>query len=175
MGRFALPSKSTKGYCLSLNNEYNQGREINTQVLDQMVNNMMSGYCYIDRNPVLVAIDPGTIDTRSLDKEEPSEIKFKPGKTATIYILDGLHRITAAKAVVARLMPAIRENSRTVSDEQKNLLNDTCDNREQIEQDIARFQRGLNAMKDVVDLVRDWPAHVYSKSKSCLTGSHQLH
>jgi hypothetical protein len=174
MGRFKLPTQATQGYELSIDNKYNHGREINQQVFEQMVADMTSGRCYVERNPVIIAIDPETIDTQALAKnaeDEISDIVFAGGRMTTIYVLNGVHRLSAAADVFKRLRKVWRQQEIEIQEQEDNIKDPNCPDRDQVEDDIARLRRAVSAMKDVIELVQDWPAHIYSKSESRLSFS----
>jgi hypothetical protein len=166
MGRLKLQLQEMN-YKLSYG-DYNEGRVIDEQVLKRMKSEMASGRCFPESNPVVVAVDPREIDANRLAREpddEPRPIIFTAGEQVTVYVLNGRHRLQAARVVSKQLRESCRKGEASIM-EQEETMQDLSDvDKEQAEGDAARLLRAVGLMKDVIDLVEDWPVHVYNKSE----------
>jgi hypothetical protein len=155
---------------------FNPGRQVDRGLLKTMMGAMKAGYCLNESSPLVVAIDRSAIDTASLAEEYSGKLSSLPAvqriqKGATLFVLNGGHRVRAAHDVSTFMRKCVGAIGKQVGHDK----DVSKKNKEDIDEDqdafISAKETELEAMKEVVEQVETWPVHFYDTGASWSRGS----
>lgn len=150
---------------------YNQGREIQEDLIRSMVERMKLGQCSSLTNPLIIAVDVAKIDPeclsiRGADEDQPGALKkvrFTTAAPASLEVLAGMHRVRAARRASSQLRTRLGKLEKQLGVEPN--TQDPSEEHNEENPFVRALGDELREVKDVIELVENWPVRFYDMGK----------